>query len=1021
MNPRIEENMNVVYQKEPDDKLSISPNFTSFPKRKTLEPSNESLIFFPSMIAEKTWENVNELIKIDSQISKEKLEPANFQDSEIIKAERIPKIKKKTFLEFFSKFYLIKKFTNILKRVTLNRTPKFQSKENFNIINDLVFFSDVWKQNELKLNEKSMSQKTLFLENLNKKTSHFFENFQVFDNSSIYMIIWNLFHLLFILYFFFTIPLEVCFDVKFNHEAVYYFQYIAGYFFLGDILINFNTAVYLKGKLIKTRHKIVKNYIKTNFLKDIISILSIFMQIYKNKSNDLTFSTLVMILFQILFFLRMRNFSSILKNLEEMFFIGQSLQNTLSLWKLIFRIVLLSHIFACFWFYIGTLSDHNSWIIHSGIMSEPWWNKYIYSFYYVCITMNPVGSGDIVPQNSIEKVFTIIFIYIACGIFAYSINKIGIIVSENAKRENEFQRDLNIINEFMQNKEIYFDLRMRVRKYFEYIWYEEKVEKLDEQSIIIGKLSDSLKEELLLEANSSILRNLKMFSFNFSEDFLRNTISLLKEVRFTPGDIIFKKGDNDNKSIYIIRKGKVEIFLETNKINAPDTVLKSLQKGETFGEISFFSDQERSACVRSINFTSAYMIKKEDFVRLLKKYPRDYQKFCEIKDSINLYEDYKQLYIKCYSCNQIPHLIQNCPNILYKPIKDILLNRYFFSLDQVRIKFERKNHRFHALKKKILIQEKALDLQYSLFPLVATEESLETEGDYYEQKEVIDNSAFHIKNIKQEKDEFAEEKKEKENEDSSKKYGRTYKINNYHQGLYKTEEESEKNEDSMFKTLDYLETEIKNAWFNESSKNLSHLEKIESLKIQKKSSKETIKLKSLINFFSEFKEGKLELSKTKEENRQKNEKELLPIICQEIVRSWDFYFPYNNCENTIENCNHYNYKMNRARFKRSSTKTIFSNKAIRCIFSRRPGLNKNLEKSPSSKQNALLRTKSFFKNSHEFKKFLEPQFDTEKIKKLYQKENRKKRMKLFLSQLVWKLFRWRIFQKKKKSIKGISQ
>ena len=58
--------------------------------------------------------------------------------------------------------------------------------------------------------------------------------------------------------------------------------------------------------------------------------------------------------------------------------------------------------------------------------------------------MNTVGYGDITPKNSLEKLFTIMFTYVACGMFAYNLISIGMIVSDIAKRRNEFQKDLNI-------------------------------------------------------------------------------------------------------------------------------------------------------------------------------------------------------------------------------------------------------------------------------------------------------------------------------------------------------------------------------------------------------------------------------------------------------------------------------------------------------------------------------------------------------------------------------------------------
>ena len=603
-----------------------------------------------------------------------------------------------------------------LKLVTYKSiVPLFFGERDSNIVNDLSFFFNIWKKgdNNKEENNNNLNKyltKSFCFEKFLKQFFYYFNLLPVFKNSSGFIILWSIIQLFFILMFFFAIPLEICFNIKLAQEYIIfsYIETISVYFFFVDILINLNTSVYIKGELIHDRKQIFKHYIHTLFIIDMISIFSIFLELnYDENLNGFSAS-----LVRSLILLKMFNFSIIIKKLKEMFYVNQWLQNILSLFSLIFRIILFSHLFACVWYYIGTVNIEISWISKYDLLSKSWITKYLYSYYYVCVTMNTVGYGDISPQNSLERLFAIIFIYIACGIFAYSITCIGRIVNEIAKTDNEFQKDLNVINGFLNHKKINFDLRMRIRKYFEYMWYEEKVEKLEEEARIFNKLSGSLKEELLLEANGSILRDLKMFSLNFSEELLRNTIPLLKEVIFQPGDLIFLKGDCENKDLYIIRKGKIEIFVETNKKNFPQTILKTLEKGETFGEISFFSSQERSACARSTDFTSVYMIKHEDFLNLLKNEEKDYQKFYEIKDRINIYDDYSGIYIKCYSCKTSSHLINKCPNLSYQPIKEIALKKHFFSTTQTRKPgIVRRKIRFHSKKDMEIIKKKAFIIQ----------------------------------------------------------------------------------------------------------------------------------------------------------------------------------------------------------------------------------------------------------------------------------------------------------------------
>lgn len=65
--------------------------------------------------------------------------------------------------------------------------------------------------------------------------------------------------------------------------------------------------------------------------------------------------------------------------------------------------------------------------------NHDWLTNYINAIYYSVITMLTIGYGDITPVTNVEKIYIILFAFIACGIFAYSINSIGIIVQDFSK------------------------------------------------------------------------------------------------------------------------------------------------------------------------------------------------------------------------------------------------------------------------------------------------------------------------------------------------------------------------------------------------------------------------------------------------------------------------------------------------------------------------------------------------------------------------------------------------------------
>jgi hypothetical protein len=93
----------------------------------------------------------------------------------------------------------------------------------------------------------------------------------------------------------------------------------------------------------------------------------------------------------------------------------------------------MTHIFACIFHFIGmTIRDNHyyqiNWLDAKGIGSEDVYIRYVYAFYFSAVTTMTVGYGDITSTNPIETLFTIIFVFIGCGTFAYFINKMGLIL-----------------------------------------------------------------------------------------------------------------------------------------------------------------------------------------------------------------------------------------------------------------------------------------------------------------------------------------------------------------------------------------------------------------------------------------------------------------------------------------------------------------------------------------------------------------------------------------------------------------
>lgn len=84
--------------------------------------------------------------------------------------------------------------------------------------------------------------------------------------------------------------------------------------------------------------------------------------------------------------------------------------------------------------------------------------------------MLTVGYGDIVPLNIIEKIYAIMAMLLGCCLFAYVMNSIGGLVDEIQNDDIELRNDLNELNEYLDNKPITEELKLKMRKYIENLY-----------------------------------------------------------------------------------------------------------------------------------------------------------------------------------------------------------------------------------------------------------------------------------------------------------------------------------------------------------------------------------------------------------------------------------------------------------------------------------------------------------------------------------------------------------------------
>ncbi|CAD8197993.1 unnamed protein product [Paramecium pentaurelia] len=461
------------------------------------------------------------------------------------------------------------------------------------------------------------------------------------------LVIWNIYIMILIFSQMLLIPLVLSFDI--NNEGVSIYDWVVNGCFYIDILLQFNTAIYIDGNLVQDRIVIVKEYLKLWFWIDLISSFpyDIIFDSPEMQSKAQVIKLLRFIKFiKVIRLLRALKLKKIFGRIEEYISVMESLFQFTQMLKLIILILCIAHWCACVWNLFIDGEDSN-WAAKYQIKNEDWTVKYMTSIYYSMTTMITVGYGDVHAYSYQEMIYAIFLMLLASAVFGYTTN---IVMELFSNQYDKFIEKEQNIKSYLKRKKIDVSLTSRVTSYLEWLQFSY-AKSQQHESTVIDSLSANLKSEVICLINSKIIEKIPFFE-TFSKDLLSNIAYRLQEKVFGPEEIIFEQGSLGDE-MYCIVNGSIQVkYFQTRIAN--------LGKDEIFGEICLFSEQTRSATIITEDFVNLLVLKKEPFLMIIKQLQNDLEKYHQIKYYLEIEQDYSVLDIRCYICQEF-HLALNCP------------------------------------------------------------------------------------------------------------------------------------------------------------------------------------------------------------------------------------------------------------------------------------------------------------------------------------------------------------------------
>ncbi|EAR83995.2 cation channel family protein (macronuclear) [Tetrahymena thermophila SB210] len=455
-----------------------------------------------------------------------------------------------------------------------------------------------------------------------------------------YLLVWDSLYLVIINSFLYIYSIYCFFGSQTKDKHLGVFCYVIFFTLAIDRVIQFNTAFYEKDVIIQKRQKIIeRNVFSFEFLIDLLVTIVIFFKLLNQDLDSMTYNPANQILTYFIncfvFLLIYRNLEK-KKNLSDVITIEQNQKHLYRLFTQLFNVFLIAHISAiCMWI-LYLVEEYyqinNNWVNQANIQNQAFYEQYFYSLYWSITTLTTVGYGDIHIQNYQEAIFiSFVMILFSC-VFAYSVSNIGVILQEIQKNSRQLQERLSIIQKFMNRKNINSSLKSRVKFYLNFLASEQKNRDKNEEDIVLGLLSNKLRNEIIEEINYKIINKYSLFMVNFQSKVIKEVVYLMEEIIVAPNEIIFKQNDSEDQSIYFIQSGDVEIFVADN-LGQTQKVLAQITSDSVFGEISFFSGLPRTASARSLNLSTIYKINRQKFICFLQNYPEDFQRYKMIQES----------------------------------------------------------------------------------------------------------------------------------------------------------------------------------------------------------------------------------------------------------------------------------------------------------------------------------------------------------------------------------------------------
>lgn len=229
--------------------------------------------------------------------------------------------------------------------------------------------------------------------------------------------------------------------------------------------------------------------------------------------------------------------------------------------------------------------------------------QYFLSMYHAVLLLT---GNDIGPRGYAQTIFCAVIVTVGAIVNANIFGELAVILTTMNRNASLFQAKLDTANAAMKNLSLSEKLQVQVTGFLTYS--KALLESQEELEEFLQMISPSLRQKVLRHIFKEILEKNPVFGKNkYLIDFV---IKRLYTNIFLPEFSVCTQGEKGD-SMYFISKGECNVTVTDHK--GEKNELPTLKKGDLFGEISLLLSCNRTATVKTNNYSLIASLKRNDF------------------------------------------------------------------------------------------------------------------------------------------------------------------------------------------------------------------------------------------------------------------------------------------------------------------------------------------------------------------------------------------------------------------------